>query len=54
MDYIIVKETFSSNLARSVNHKITEGYTPIGGVSCMAIRDELQFQQAMIKTLEEK
>jgi hypothetical protein len=53
MDYIILQDPNSDNLAYEVREKIKEGYVPQGGVSiAMVPGGGKLFVQAMVKTGE--
>jgi hypothetical protein len=53
MDYIILQDSSSQQLALEVTYKMTEGYKPVGGVSVgVAPGGWMMFAQAMIKEKE--
>jgi hypothetical protein len=53
MDYIILQDSNSDNLAFEVREKIQEGYVPQGGVSVgVAPGGWKLFVQAMVKTVD--
>jgi len=49
--YIILNSQTTMDLSREVNKRITDGYTPIGGLSVTFIQQEQKwfFAQALIK-----